>query len=305
MLQLAWRTVSGAAALALWLAACSGDTTTKEPGSSGAGGTGGTSSVSSCATLPAVTPDDYVGQVEIAQYLPSGGTGANWYLAAMFGRKEPDRVGGTCQYAEYGCCRVADCTLYVDVDAMNEVGAGTIEVIGAAQPVTVEPEPDGQYPPVSGEGQLWEGGETLALAASGGEAPAFEANLRAPEAITVVEPVPHKAGDSVVLSRGKPLSIRWSGATQGTVRASVSQTIASGTTYHTVSVNCWYEAASGLGVVPAEAMAAVPAGPDGDFDLRAREEVTLVESGWSITLGAVGGTKTPVGDVPSFRANIQ
>lgn len=167
------------------------------------------------------------------------------------------------------------------------LSAGRITVTGGTLPLSLTPDPDGTYPTTGGPISLWSGGETLALAAAGGEVPAFQASLVAPSPITVTQPV-RELGDAglgrLSVVRASGLTLTWTGSSQGTFQVYLST--AEATMAH--AVTCTFASSTGTATVPAAALLKLPAG-SGFFDLYVEEKTEVTVPGWAVTFTATRG----------------
>lgn len=237
----------------------------------------------------------------------SGTEYASYSFAAGFSRGEIDGSGSACDIHEDGPCRVTDCTTQpsdAGTPTYETVGAGTIQVLGANQPLSLTPDSGGSYTAITGQERLWSGGETLTVSASGGEVPAFQETLFAATPVTLSSPSLPAPGTPMTLSTSGPLHVAWSGGMGGTVTAMLTRSI-TGATTRSVMLMCTFPATDGAGTVPASAMAAIPAGPDGTFQVLGGDTKTIEPSGWTITLQEYVPAVTQAGNVASVMATYQ
>ena len=264
-------------------------------GSSGTGGSGG-------------DPNYYKGgYVSVMQSIVevSGTEYASYSFAAGFSRGEIDTSGSACDIHDDGPCKVTDCTSQgTSTPSYETVGAGTIQLLGANIPLSISPDASGTYAVVTGQQRLWSGGATLTLSAAGGEAPAFEETLFGASPVTLTSPALPAPGTPVTLSTSGPLTVSWSGGIGGKVTAMLTRTISSSTT-RSVMLTCSFAATDGSGTVPASAMAAIPPGPDGTFQVLGGDMKTIEPDGWTITLQEYVPAVTSDGNAASVMATYQ
>lgn len=183
-------------------------------------------------------PDPAGGFVAVSS---SGGAMPGYQAFAGFGS------GGACASQVVGPCILSTCT-----SPPTPADAGVITITGGAEAVTLTPQA-GTYPPAEGMRALWTGGEVLRFSAAGGTVPAFSGTVTAPPQVVV-----STLGDAawptaaVPLPRSAPLVIRWSTGAMTDVLVYVDT--------QQGGVGCAFPASAGTGTVPAEALAALPAG---------------------------------------------
>lgn len=222
--------------VALFAAAC------QNPAGRGASDGGALMPPPGCVKVPS-------GMVQVVSGNPSRQTG----LAAAF---QAAQGSASCTEMTTGSCVVT--TTQPPSSPPAQVGAGTITISGGAATLTATPmtsPSDGSttYANVTSTQSLWQGGEMIAVAATGGTAPAFSTTLSAPAQATVTMPVHPSGGGPLALSRQDDLPIAWSGEGFGTVDAEML-----GVDGPSVYVHCRWPLSAHGGVVPAAALARLP-----------------------------------------------
>jgi hypothetical protein len=188
----------------------------------------------------------------------------------------------------------------------TEVSAGTLTVTGGTAPIVVAPTTSGgtvsySYVATTGAGDggpSFGAGDTLTVSASGAAAPAFTGTVTLPGTIQVTAPPPPSptAPDGAVLPfpalaapivRTADLAIAWTGGSSGSVLVGLGGSGGS-------AVQCQFPESAGGGVIPAAALAYLPATPSDAGGVSAllsitpRSTSTVVQSGWGIQIGAIG-----------------
>ena len=266
-------------------------------GDSGSGGTGGSNFYQG-------------GYVSLMQSVVtvSGTEYASYSFAAGFSRGELDANGSACDIHDDGPCRITDCTTEpsdAGTPTYETVSAGTVQVMGANQPLSLTPDASGTYDAITGQERLWSGGGTLTISASGGAVPAFQDTLFAAAPVNLTSPsLPAPGSPQITMSTSGPLNVAWNGGMGGTVTAMLTRSI-TGATTRTVMLMCTFPATDGAGIVPASAMAAIPPGPDGTFQVMGGDTKTIEPSGWTITLQEYVPAITQSGNVASVMATYQ
>jgi hypothetical protein len=97
------------------------------------------------------------------------------------------------------------------------VSAGDISITGLSEPVTLSSDESNNYTPVTAQVAYWEGGEAVVASAPGSDdVPAFELELTAPSAVTLVEPELSLLA-ATEISRAADLRVAWSEGDEGTL----------------------------------------------------------------------------------------
>jgi hypothetical protein len=135
----------------------------------------------------------------------------------------------------------------------HPVSVGIVHTAGTLSPITLTPSDDGHYANVTVTGPLWRGGETLHIQADGGTLFPFALSLPAPFQLSVQSGL---TASTVKISHSQDL-----------VMNVVSPNQPAGALVHvdllssTIQMRCRGPATSGQFVIPAAALAALPAGP--------------------------------------------
>jgi hypothetical protein len=198
-----------------------------------------------------------------------------------------------------GECTVQTCTDPPAVESHPH--AGEVRVTGGAvDPLVVEPDADGSYPFLRDDTtSLFAGGETLRVTgAGGGGVPAFDAEVIAPENVTVVMPRLVERESPFEIDRGEPLAIAWSGTTSGRVHVMV---YTPGDAGLEASADCTFASGATGGTVPSAALLSLPAGTATIVAFIESEEVLVNDGEWQIRLLAFGYALGPSG---AARQNI-
>ncbi len=228
--------------------------------------------------------------------LPATDLGDVLFTSGVYGNGAMPTLAATAVFypsvSATGCAvtEVAGCMLEVCTALNNSelVGAGTIAMSGGAYPVVLEETSPGQYGlPVYGDGGVlaaWHGGEQLFVSGAGETVPAFSASLTAPTQVTVTTPVPG------MIARSTPFTLAWFQASAG--RLEIALKVAGGSTQSYLS--CGFDVASGTGVVPAEALGALPAGNAG-IAVQTVVERTVAAGPWEVRVFAQADAQDATG----------
>lgn len=185
----------------------------------------------------------------------------------------------------YDCdeVEVEGCTVLTCGDsplAFDPVDVGAVTITGAASAVAMSFTAGGGYDgPFLPDEELFQGGEELAASAPGADGPAFALSLEAPSAVTITEPAWPSGQASLAVPRDAGFAFTWTGASAGDVVANLSNQDQS------VAVSCAFPAADGTAVVPAAALAALPAG-GGFLDLEVRSRASERADTWQVQFSA-------------------
>jgi hypothetical protein len=153
---------------------------------------------------------------------------------------------------------------------------------------TVQVPPSGgsyQYTP---NGALFTPGDTLGVAASGGDVPAFPVqHIAAPGLPTLVAPYVNQDGGTLTIPTTQDLTVTWTGGQSGARFAVQADSNFASPGY--AQLFCFWDAPLGQGVVPKAALAQV-AGGGGTFFWYQTLDATFDAGAWSISLEALSGS---------------
>jgi hypothetical protein len=155
------------------------------------------------------------------------------------------------------------------------LSAGTVTLAGPSSSVTMPPSA-GNSTSTSQPGALWSTGDSVLVSASGADVPAFSLAPVAPPPIELTAPAPGAPDDAgafhLDISRLEDLNVAWNGASSGRVEVVLfgNVTGADGGT-SPVTIECTFDGAPGVGVIPASVLQKVPPGP-----------------GWELIVDAIG-----------------
>jgi hypothetical protein len=248
-------------------------------GSLGCGESGG-SSDSSFARL---------GSVEVSQW--SGQTA----IAAVFREVDPRLV---CSGRDEGPCRIADCSSPKTGGAAapgtapshRPLDAGRITITSPLRSAVLEPDDRGTYVEEHRDvTAIWQPGQAVDVAATGGAVPAFSGRLVGPEPVQLISPRPTSL--PLNISRDTDLLFAWTGGGAGEVAITFSS---SGN--YAVQVTCRFPALSGMGTVNRSVLALVPPG-DGEIRAESLSHQNLDRGGWRLGYSLISAaTFMPAGD---------
>jgi hypothetical protein len=154
--------------------------------------------------------------------------------------------------------------------------AGTIEITGAAMPITLTPTAGNAYNAVSGAVQLFQGGETITFDAAGADVPAFLVTVPAPPPLSVVQP---PAAPVTTLSGSVEFVPTWTPVADGEV--TILMMVEPSPTLLAV-VSCNFPASAGSGTVPAGIMSALGPSAGGTLDITLQHEVLVPAGEWTV-----------------------
>jgi hypothetical protein len=164
----------------------------------------------------------------------------------------PSRVSATfdgCPTTTISGCRFRDCAPPDMAVGSYDVNVGNIRVMSPTADVTLTPQANGFYLPLTVATPLWGlAGAKVNLTGTGADYPPFMTTLDGPTTITVTNPL---AG-AIDVPRTADLDVSWTDGTTGHVTVEIAagaQTLA-----------CDFALAAGTGVVPHQALSMLTAG---------------------------------------------
>jgi hypothetical protein len=163
-----------------------------------------------------------------------------------------------CTYAKSGQCTLTRCH-YTQPGSPSPPArsAGTVSVTGGVMPLSISPAADETYKTALVQQALWNGGEYVTLAGSGGDVPAFSLVLAAPNAVAVSSPALPATGSGLTLDRSHDLQLQWSGQSAGELQFVAATT----NNVDLAQVACSFAVTLGAGSVPSQLLGALAPGP--------------------------------------------
>ena len=232
------------------------------------------------------------------------------------------RTGGAsiCTTTEGSPCVVVECVTAPPMDAgmpdagMMDAGdasvtaphAGQVDLTGGLVDLTITPGGDGIYPPATGTGFVYSGGETLNVAAAGDEVPAFDESVSAPFPIVLTEPslvtVP------IAIDRTMDFTLNWTTDEPAPGDAVVTLTgfeVPPEGGSRSVTLSCTFDGGTANGTIPSSALMNLPGGgATGSFSVATRSTTDVTTDGWTVTVnalyGAVGDTGGPASATTTY-----
>lgn len=270
---------------AILLAVCSSCGPSLDPGQDPAASDGGTHDNTGSDAAQSTETKAGTLTIESSRYTVSMTNVEQGYATGTFYRIPAVKAGaGGCTSTTYGSCDVQTCVV-----ASTPTDAGLSITYTDAGPLTISgvqvndgtmmlaPGPYG-YTTVSGSVALFDGGDTVRFVASGNPngAPGFDVPLVAPSTAQVTAPV--FVQGKVAASATHDLAVAWSGSS-----SDVTAQLAAGTSAQSVVARCSFAGASGHGVVPAAAIAAIQsAGGYASVIVMTESRATRNPDGWNI-----------------------
>ncbi len=190
--------------------------------------------------------------------------------------------------ASYGSCSLALCASTDASTPETPLAAGVVSAhsteIGLQLVSAADPQAPGGYRDVQQSlvGDV-KGGETLTLAAEGGEIPAFSRDLKMLGPLVLTKPT--SASTTIPVSRGA-LTLEWQPGETGT--EVIISAFGSGADWTTLK--CVWDASAGVGSVPAEILTQLPNGKQ--LFVAARRQVTQDAGDFALSLSLLTSART-------------
>lgn len=227
-----------------------GGQSTSSGGDGGAGGDGGGANAGAGAG----------GQGSASLFMDGGNYSAYAVFRKGVGECAPKvEIIGECHYFEMN----PSC---LDTDA--DAGIITIQSPMSTSLLTME------MPSVSGDGPLFQPGQTVEMSSTGAEIPAFSGSVVAPPAVALTSP---SFGAPITHSKSQDLVLTWP-ATTGHIVAFVASADA---LPHALS--CTFDGAAGIAKIPPKALAAFP-GTEGYLVVYSIDSTTVMAGDWPVVL---------------------
>ncbi|MEP7123941.1 MAG: hypothetical protein ABJE95_23635 [Byssovorax sp.] len=184
-----------------------------------------------------------------------------------------------------GACEVRTFLAPAVVGTPVNADAGVITITGGKVPITMTPDAMSKYADVKDSvNDLFDGGEAITIAATGGMVPGFATKITASAGIDLTLPLQPANNGPLSVDRKLDLVFTWKNGAAGEVVAVLDDGM-------TTRLTCTFQAAAGTGTIPKTALAKLAPTASGLFVIGAFTAKTLTGQGWTITLG-VGTAKT-------------
>jgi hypothetical protein len=184
-----------------------------------------------------------------------------------------------------GACEIRTFLAQAVVGTPVNEDAGVITLTGGKVPVTLTPDAASKYADVNDSANdLFDGGETITIAATGGLVPGFVTKIVASAGIDLSLPLQPPNNLPLSVDRTSDLVFTWKNGAAGEVVAVLADGIST-------KLTCTFPAADGKGTITKAALAKLAPGSKGLFAIGSFTARTLTGQGWTITLG-VGTSKT-------------
>ena len=202
----------------------------------------------------------------------------------------------TCRsLAMSGGCDVIECP--GDPTIYGPHRAGTVTVTGAAVLISMTPSTEGLYGGFDASQEMFAGGTTLSVTATGDEVPAFTASLQAPGKAMITSPA-RPPNDTLTIDRRSGLPVSWTGGS-GAMGVTV---VGDGDLSR--SVLCSFDASAGNGTVPAELLTMLPAG-QGSVGFVTQSETRVSDGDWDISFRGSYNAVWPDDSAIQITATLQ
>lgn len=178
--------------------------------------------------------------------------------------------------------------------------AGTINIMTGANLWTLTVCGYGMYCPPSLPPQLWNGGDTIRITASGMNVPAFSTTLTAPGPAQLT--TPSAPTSALVINRSSDLLLRWTGGQGGSVGVYLGPSSCS--INNCTLIECYFPASDAMGTIPSSVLMDLAPGPGG-LGASTRSVQMLSAGNYDLLVdarhGMTGSDSLPV----SYKTTIQ
>ncbi|MBI5517784.1 MAG: hypothetical protein HY909_28695 [Deltaproteobacteria bacterium] len=239
----------------------------------------------------AVLTDERLGYLYIGTFVNNGVESS--YASAEF-RLQPRVEDGRCRYHGAGNWDVVSCdesmTMALDRHPRPFPTAGVITILGGAQPVMLNPNPDGTYQYFYQSGVSFPGPGVLTVRASGSAVlGGFSTSVTLPPTLRVLSPDP--AVGTLTVDRMRDLEITWNPNPTRSVYIALQAAFTSGGTPRSVRMTQEFYGTEGRGVVPSQALrdfAASMAGTTATLTVLPYNITATRINGWPMQFNVVG-----------------
>jgi hypothetical protein len=184
-----------------------------------------------------------------------------------------------------GACEIRTVLAQAVVGTPVDASAGVITITGGKVPVTLTPDAASKYADAKDPANdLFDGGEVITVAATGGSVPGFVTKITASAGIDLSLPLQPPNNLPLSVDRMNDLVFTWKNGAAGEVVAVLDDGIST-------KLTCTFPAVDGKGTITKAALAKLAPSSKGLFVIGSFTARTLTGAGWTITLG-VGTNKT-------------
>lgn len=249
--------------------------------SAGNGGSGGATSTTTSASS-GETGGGPIGYARGSIFITSGASSKavphSYEVWASF-VSAPDGSPGTVTKTSVGDCVIQAYSTPPFMGTETSQSAGTITVSGGSVPVSLMPNQNDEYPILYDDmNDLFSGGETIEVTATGAAVPAFTATALAPAPIDLISPAQPPNDGPLLVDRTKDLVFTWKGGGAGSVGAIFADEAGD-------VVTCTFPSAAGTGTVPKAALAALSPSSKGAFGISPGSIQTVTAGDFEIDIG--------------------
>jgi hypothetical protein len=221
-----------------------------EAGTAGAAAAGGTAGAGGSDE----TSTAYSGSLQVGWY--DNGQSFSTMASATF--SDPDHVAdSSCTKQTIGPCDVRDCVETTPATTMPHAGVISLSN-GAKFNATLSPDASGSYAQYTLQSLALPGEDLITISASGGDVPAFTAQMVQPLALLITAPTADSSG-IVTWQRDADLALTFERGVAGV------QLLVQGGKATGASIGCRFPSESGQATLPAAALRALP--PDTELTL--------------------------------------
>lgn len=182
-----------------------------------------------------------------------------------------------CTTTMYGPCRTTSCP--TEQPALTKPDAGTITIASGTRFEAVLQPTSGAYQVLSLSGGF-EGGETVTVAAAGGEVPAFTATHTFPVPLLITAPDFAGGLSQMAVPRNQELILTWDGGVEGVMFQAA-----------TLGLNCTVPSEDGMMVIPIEVLSQADSGAE--LNLFTTATGTAMAADYRVNLTALASVLTP------------
>jgi hypothetical protein len=169
---------------------------------------------------------------------------------------DPKAQPKDCTTTTSGSCALVDCPTQTPPPT-TLVSAGQLEIYGGTPEVSIQVDPNGGVYAANKPaptGKSFVPAARVTVRASGGDVPAFDANVDFPEVVLMSAPA---LGSGATAQRSQDLPLAW---TRGSAGRTVEVVLSGRTADRTQKITCELPAETGKGAIPATLLGKLPAG---------------------------------------------
>ena len=233
---------------------------------------------------------------------PQGNESASYSASVSFILSDGTGDSG-CITGQHGPCSLSHCG--GGTSTYQFVSAGVVTASAGEHTLSLAPNADHTYTPITGAGRVWNAGQPLEVRADGDTVPAFFTLLDGVDPVLVTAPEYPAPGTPLTVDRGTDLAVAWEYGGAGRVIVILATTTNSGGTPESISLVCQYPASDGSAAIPSSLLAMLPTDGDGSISISGGDAREVAAGDWTVVVEEYVSALLPSGITTGSAATFK